>query len=90
MRNLTEHELSVAIPILNRRIKAFIEHGLNKKDASDLADRMFERDHSIDDRRVCFECVNLDLQDKTCKVMAEKPMIFQLQRCNKFKIKGKS
>ena len=89
MRILTEQELAVAVPIRIRRLKVFLAEGLKQNDAIDLADQLFDRDHSGDDRRICFECTNYDQKRRVCNALKEKPLMFQLQRCIKFEIKGK-
>lgn len=89
MRNLTEQELAVAIPIRVRRIKVFLVEGLKQNEAIDLADQMFERDHTGDDRRLCFECTNYEPKLRSCLKQKAKPLRFQLQRCKMFELKGK-
>lgn len=78
----------------HRRRETFIEEGLTKDEAYDLADQMFIRDlEGWDDRRVCFECEHY--KDKKCTKILDKhgrptsQLRFMLQRCNKFKLKGK-
>jgi hypothetical protein len=77
-----------------RRMQTFVDQGLPENDAFDLAEAMFERDlDPQDDRRVCFECQHLTGHD--CTAILNKfhkptePLRFILQRCDKFKLKGK-
>ena len=79
-----------------RRFKKFVGEGLALDEAEDLAYNMMIRDRDvaesiIDDRRVCFECKNLD--NRVCKVIVVskkklEPYRFILQRCEYFDLKG--
>ena len=41
------------------RLGLFMRRGLPEPKAEALADRLAERDHDRDDRRICLECKNL-------------------------------
>ena len=92
---MTAEETDIAVAKHTRRRNAFEEQGLSADDAWDLADKLWERDIDIgDDRRVCFECKNY--VDHKCIKMPDKfgkpqiPPRFNLWRCTKFILKGKS
>lgn len=70
-----------------RREQAFINHGLNERDAEKLAERLLYRDRpeEADDRRVCFECAHFS--GRRCH-NGQPPMPFVLQRCPGFVLKG--
>ena len=70
--------------------------GLPEEDALELADKMFLRDTGadFDDRRICFECKKYDVDRKVCPEIKfqgrpQRPLRFQLQRCDWFVLKGK-
>lgn len=91
---MTDQELDKAIATHDRRRGAFTAEGLSPDEAFDLAERMFNRDADpMDDRRVCFECANHVA--KLCMAYTDRyrrPTTqprFVLQRCDKFKLKGK-
>jgi hypothetical protein len=90
MRILNDDELTKAIVIHERRRKAFEQSGLSESMAFDLAEKMFERDHNpMDNRRICFECTNFNLQNKRCKDPKQRfAFPFILQRCGGFNLKG--
>lgn len=77
-----------------KRMQAFVDNGLSENEAFDLAESMWIRDEDPqDDRRVCFECEHH--VSKHCTAIKDKfnrPTTqprFVLQRCDKFKLKGK-
>ena len=83
-----------AIARFNRRTQVFMQEGLCKDGAFDLATSMYRRDEDpYDDRRVCFECEHYVA--KRCMKMRDKfgkpqmPLRFILQRCDDFDLKGK-
>jgi hypothetical protein len=87
-------KLDVEIERHQRRRAVFEEHGLNKEEAWDLADSLFNRDRDPhDDRRVCFECnhhvgkVCMQIRDRSGR--PQMPLRFILQRCENFDLKGK-
>jgi hypothetical protein len=90
MRILNSEELEKAIATHSRRRKAFEQSGLDETMAYDLADQMFERDHDpMDDRRICFECTNFNVQNKKCMDPKQKfALPYILQRCDGFNLKG--
>jgi hypothetical protein len=78
-----------------RRMQTFVDNGLPELEAFDLADAMWNRDEDPqDDRRVCFECAH-DI-NKHCSAIKNKfgkptmQLRFILQRCDYFRLKGKS
>lgn len=90
--------LSPSNPVLARhkkRMQTFMAEGLPEFEASELADEMLERDRrgAMDDRRVCFECRNF--VHRHCTAITDKfgrptkQLVFILQRCKKFDLKGK-
>lgn len=89
--------MDLFIKRFNRRIYKFIDEGLSVDESYELADKLFDRDlfPMQDDRHVCFECKNYDDKKKLCNAILDKngrptqQMRFALQRCPKFKIKGK-
>jgi hypothetical protein len=93
---MTEEEIEVATAKHNRRTKAFMDAGLTREAALELADKMFDRDADPqDDRRLCFECKKYDSKNGTCpkivdrKGYPQRPLRFVLQRCDWFDLKGK-
>jgi hypothetical protein len=90
MRILSKDELDIAIAIHERRRKAFEQSGLTETMAFDLAEQIFERDlDPMDDRRICFECTNFNIQNKKCMDPKQKfALPFILQRCDGFNLKG--
>ena len=78
-----------------RRKGVFLSEGLSEKEATALADQMWNRDRDIDwdDRKLCFECTNY--VGRKCMGILDKfkrptlPTQFLLQRCEKFNLKGK-
>jgi hypothetical protein len=77
-----------------KRMQAFVDNGLPKDKAFDLAESMWNRDADPqDDRRVCFECEHH--VSKHCTAITDKfnrPTTqprFVLQRCDHFQLKGK-
>ena len=70
-----------------RREQAFINHGLNERDAEKLAQQLLYRDRpeECDDRRVCFECMHF--AGRNCR-NGQTPLPFILQRCPGFVLKG--
>ncbi len=96
MKILNEDELKKYLLRHERRLNFFVKEGLNKQEALDLADRLFERDlDPLDNRRVCFECKNYNELKKTCAKSIDKfgreerPLKFDLRRCKDFNLKGK-
>lgn len=69
-----------------RREQAFINHGLNERDAEKLAEQLLYRDRpeEADDRRVCFECTHF--AGRRCRT-GQPPLPFVLQRCPGFELK---
>lgn len=93
---MTEEEIEVATAKHNSRSKAFMDAGLSREAAWDLADKLFERDADPqDDRRLCFECKKYEPKSETCpkivdrKGYPQQPLRFVLQRCDWFDLKGK-
>jgi len=93
---VTEEEIEVATAKHNRRTKAFMDAGLTREAALELADKMFDRDADPqDDRRLCFECRLFDTRNGTCPKIVDrkgKPqpaLKFVLQRCDWIQLKGK-
>lgn len=78
----------------NRRISRFMQEGLPRADADDLAMQLLRRDRhgEFDERRVCFECTNLS--NRGCLKILDKysrpimPLRFILQRCKDFNLRG--
>lgn len=71
-----------------RREQAFINHGLNERDAEKLAEQLLYRDRPEcgDDRRVCFECKHLR-PNVRCRP-GFLPLRFVMQRCDGFELRG--
>lgn len=69
-----------------RREQAFINYGLNERDAEKLAEQLLYRDRpeEADDRRVCFECAHF--AGLRCRNW-QQPLPFVLQRCPGFELK---
>ena len=96
-RKVEGRELEVFIKRHERRRKHFIAEGLSDTDAYELAEKLFDRDMflELDDRRVCFECEHYIDKQALCSAITDRngratqQMRFVLQRCPKFKIKGK-
>lgn len=95
MRVLTEEETEMAVLKHTKRRKTFEEEGLSPNDAWDLADKLWERDFDIGDkRRICFECKKYDTKNKTCEKLIDgrgrpqRPPRFTLQNCVWFDLKG--
>jgi hypothetical protein len=93
---MTEEEIVIATAKHKSRSKAFMDAGLARESASDLADKLFERDlDSQDDRRLCFECRIFDTKSGTCPKIVDKKgkpqpaLKFVLQRCDWIQLKGK-
>ena len=64
------------------RAALFVRRGMSVADAETLADRLFERDHERDDRRVCVECAHMRGASRCVKNFAVLPDV--LQRCPSF------
>lgn len=69
-----------------------MEEGLSEREALDLADVMYDRDRTGDDRRLCFECANYT-ERKTCSKLIrggkeQRPLRFVLQRCEWFTLRS--
>lgn len=95
MRLLTEEETEIAAQKHTRRRKTFEEEGLSPDDAWDLADKLWERDFDLGDkRRLCFECKKYSTKDKTCEMLLDgkgkpqRPTRFVLQNCPWFDLRG--
>lgn len=84
------------ITAFNGRYHLFVERGLAKQLAEELADALVTRDRQRDDRRLCLECSHLRGSDRswscchghlaglgTSHIPGEQ--VVQLQRCNGFK-----
>jgi len=92
---MTEEEIEIAVSKHTRRRKVFEEEGLSPDDAWNLADKLWERDLDImDKRRLCFECKKYDTKNKTCEKLLDgkgrpqRPVRFTLQNCPWFDLKG--
>ena len=72
---------------MQKRAGAFVGAGAEPHEAGYLAWRLLMRDRpdSGDDRRVCFECAHLRV---TRCMKGVGPMLFILQRCGEFEMKG--
>jgi len=95
MRLMTEEETEIFAQKHERRRKTFEEEGLSPDDAWNLADKLWERDLDIGDkRRLCFECKRYNNEDKTCEVLLDgkkkpqRPIRFVLQNCPWFVLRG--
>lgn len=94
---MTKDEFEAAAIVHDRRQKVFEAEGLTPEDAWDLAEKMFDRDHSFHDpRRICFECTKYSMKDSTCPHHTDRsgvpkiaPNRFLLQQCGWFNLKGK-
>jgi len=92
---MTEEEIEVATAKHDRRTKAFMDAGLTREAAWELADKMFDRDADPqDDRRLCFECKNYKDNECSAYLVGKKqtpmtPLRFVLQRCDRFELRGK-
>ena len=93
MRPWSEQEIVTYM----KRVKKFVEHGLDVAEAEDTAEQMLDRDfhgEKLDDRRVCFECKKLT-KDLKCPELVDhkkKPQpapVFLLRRCDHFQLRGK-
>jgi hypothetical protein len=82
--------------IVQRRAQKFIEEGCESEyEAYELAWLLAlrDREQGCDDRRICFECKHYE--NKKCNAILDKfdrptqQLRFILQRCPKFKLKGK-
>jgi hypothetical protein len=67
------------------RVSLFMHRGLSEPDAETWADRLFERDHERDDRRMCIECDHWRTEYRCAKRGAALRDI--LQRCPSFSFK---
>jgi hypothetical protein len=94
---LTGDALNKAVARFESRMKVFMDEGLSKDEAYELADSMFVRDHHNhphDDRRICFECENYNTKTKKCSKILDHlkkpsiPLRFILMRCEHFLLKG--
>lgn len=87
-------ELEIYVKRHERRRERFEAEGLSTEEAYELADLLFERDKSANDRRLCFECQNYSDNAKTCsKILDSKkrpvtPLRFILQRCEWFSLRS--
>jgi len=60
--------------------------GISNQESEYAAERLLRRDRDpSDDRRVCFECGNLN--GRKCKAMRFEPVRVVLWRCDKFELK---
>jgi hypothetical protein len=66
----------------NFRVALFKRRGMSEQDAETWADRLFERDHEHDDRRICLECLNFQRSRTCAKRLPTSPE--QLMRCAGF------
>jgi len=90
-------ELDVFIKRHDKRRKRFLSEGLSRDESYDLAEALWDRDlfPELDDRRVCFECDYYIESKALCGGITDRngrptqQMRFSLQRCSKFKLKGK-
>jgi len=98
MDTLTGDEVIKAVVRFESRMNTFMDEGLTKDAAYELADKMFVRDHHnhpYDDRRICFECENYNNKTKKCSKILDHfkkpsiPLRFILMRCEHFLLKGK-
>jgi hypothetical protein len=64
------------------RAALFARRGMTVPDAETWADRLFERDHERDDRRLCLECKHLRSATKCAK--GQPVLADVLQRCPQF------
>lgn len=68
-----------------KREAVFSKEGF--KDSERLAEQMLNRDRDpSDNRRLCFECINL--RGRTCLAQSVPPLRFILQRCDLFSLRG--
>lgn len=65
------------------RLALFKRRGRTEAEADTLADRLAQRDHDRDDRRICLECNNLRPQQRCAHKHAV--LLDVLQRCDNFK-----
>lgn len=87
---MTREWMPPEIDKFSKRFKIFIQEGLPKQEAEELAEQMLIRDfEGIDDRRVCFECTKYQPAKVLCSVYRKRPLRFTLQRCEFFDLKGK-
>jgi hypothetical protein len=95
MKVMTDEELLAAILAHQRRRKVFQDEGLSQEEAYELADDLWDRDENGGEERVCFECRHLEGKKSCTKIRDSQgnptnPDRFVLQRCDKFKLKGKN
>jgi hypothetical protein len=64
------------------RAALFQRRGMTQPEAETWADRLFERDHERDDRRLCVECQNMRSATKCAK--GQPVLVDVLQRCSQF------
>jgi hypothetical protein len=95
MRVMTEEEIEMAVLKHTRRRETFQREGLSSDMAWELADKMWERDLDIGDkRRLCFECKKYDTKEKTCEKLIDgrgkpqRPPRFTLMNCVWFDLRG--
>ena len=92
---MTEEEIEIATAKHERRSKVFMDAGLSREEAWELADKMFNRDvDPQDDRRLCFECKKYNYKNGTCPKIVDSrgkpqiPLRFVLQRCEFIEVRG--